>query len=74
MMKIIDELSRTIYWLTIATFAFAGIILLTAAFPIFVLWGLLRNYKKDYNLLVALALIVVILWAIIGVRWLCTIY
>lgn len=73
MIKVIDEIAAAIVYLSIAVVAFAGIIILTAAFPLFLIFGALKNWRKGYNLMIALAMITVILWIIIGLRWLFTI-
>ena len=74
MMKIIDEMGATLYYLGIALFAFFGVLLLTAAFPIFIVFGLLKNWRKDNNLLIAMAMITIILWLFIGLQKLYTLY
>jgi Ca2+/H+ antiporter len=73
MLKFLDILTAWIYWGVVTLSALIAIAILTLAFPLFIAIGLMRNWKKDHNLLIALALISAIVWAIVLIKHLFTV-
>jgi hypothetical protein len=74
MIKFFDILAAWIFWGVITLSALLGVVLLTLAFPIFIAIGLFRNWKKEHNLLIALAILAAIVWVVVLIKHLSTIY